>query len=41
MSKQIDDWLAVFILVGSAMLSLTLLILGVWKLFELTTLISW
>jgi hypothetical protein len=36
-----ENWFPAAILAGSATLSVTLLVLGVWKLFELTTLIQW
>lgn len=35
-----ENWFAAAILMGSATSSVTLLVLGVWKLVELTTLIS-
>ena len=34
------NWFPAGILVGSATLSVTLMVLGVWKLVELTTLIG-
>lgn len=36
-----ENWFPASILVGSVTLSVTLLVLGVWKLAELTTLIGW
>lgn len=41
MQKQFDYWLPVAMLAGSTTLSVTLLILGIWKLFDLITSIAW